>query len=411
MRVAPSIIWALGVTQIIGYGSLYYSFSVLSEAIGESLSWSTQWVFAALSVALLAGGFLAPLAGKLMDRHGAANVMTIGSVLAAIALALTALAPNGYTFAGGVIAIELVSTFVLYAAAFAALVELGGKSAQASIVHLTLIAGFASTIFWPLTSWLSGFMDWREIYLVFAGLNLFVCAPLHYWIAAHITTHKKANAEAAILPSGGRATDTPTLSGQRKNLVFGLLLAGFAIEGFLLSGILLQIMPLLNTIGLAASSVLITTLFGPAQVLSRLINMMLGKGLRQTHLGIITALLLPIALAVLAMTAPIVAGAVVFAVLFGLGSGLTSIISGSLPLELFGRQGYGSRLGWMSSARQIASAIAPFMLASSIAGIGASATLSLCVALGTVAVLLFASVAYLARVLPAPAGAKAAGLS
>ena len=113
LRVPPSIIWALGITQIIGYGSLYYSFSVLSVQIGENLAWSTQWVFAALSVALLAGGMIAPVAGRLMDRYGAARIMSIGSGLAALALVLTEHPHNGYPNAEGEIAIELASTFVL----------------------------------------------------------------------------------------------------------------------------------------------------------------------------------------------------------------------------------------------------------------------------------------------------------
>jgi len=385
MRVHPAIIWALGLTQIAGYGTLYYSFSVVAPAIGHEYGWSQEWVFGALSAALLAGGLLAPLAGHLFDRFGAARMMAFGSAAAAITLALAALAPNGPLFAAALIAMEITSTLVLYAAAFAALVELGGASAQRSITHLTLIAGFASTIFWPLTMLLSDTLTWREIYFVFAGINLLICLPLHAWIAAQTKAHhaKPAPTTNTAAPIVG------SLPTQRRSVGLALLLGGFAIEGFLLSGVLMQIIPLINALGLAASTVLITTLFGPAQVLSRFVNMLFGRGLRATHLAVIASALLPAGILVLATTAPSIPGAILFAVLFGLGSGLTSIVSGSLPLELYGRERYG--------ARQIASALAPFGLALLIGATGTSSALIMCVVLGAVSIGAFAWVALMAR--------------
>jgi MFS family permease len=396
MRFNPLVIWALGVTQIIGYGSLYYSFTILSPLIGAEFDWPPEWVFGALSLSLLAGGLFAPAAGRAFDRYGAARMMALGSVAVSAMLVAAALAPNGPAFAVALIAMEVASALVLYAAAFAALVEIGGREAQRSIVHLTLIAGFASTLFWPLTHTLSTALpSWREVYLVFAVLNLLICVPLHFWIARYTRDH---HARTAMQPqpesSGGNGG---VLTPDQRQLAFALLMVGFAIEGFLLSGILMHIVPLLDTLGLATSSVLITTLFGPAQVLSRFTNMLFGKGLRQAYLGIIAAALLPFGLAVLAGSAPLAIGAVVFAVLFGLGSGLTSIVSGSLPLELYGRENYGTRLGWMSSARQTASALSPFLIAVMIATIGVVPALLVCVGLGVVSVTTFAAIAWLAR--------------
>lgn len=178
-RIPAGAIWALGATQVIGYGTLYYAFSVMAPLIGAEFGWSPEWVFGALTVALLAGGLLAPVAGHLVDRYGAVRTMTAGSVVSAVMLAAAGLATNGFAFAAALIGMEIASTLVLYATAFAAIVQLGGKGAQRSITHLTLIAGFASTLFWPLTALLLTWMDWHAVYFVFAALNLFVCAPLH----------------------------------------------------------------------------------------------------------------------------------------------------------------------------------------------------------------------------------------
>ena len=97
---------------------------------------------------------------------------------------------------------ELASCFVLYSTAFVAIVQIGGRGAQRSITHLTLIAGFASTLFWPLTAALHEHLGWREVWLIFAALNLLVCVPLHVWLAPDMCGGRRTAPAAA--PSGRR---------------------------------------------------------------------------------------------------------------------------------------------------------------------------------------------------------------
>lgn len=401
-KLSPAIIWALGATQVIGYGTLYYAFSVLAPELAAAFGWNNELVFGALTVALLLGGVAAPAAGHLAERFGAARIMVWGSLVSAVLLALAAVAPNGWLFALALIGMEVASTLVLYATAFSALVQMGGQGAQRSITHLTLIAGFASTLFWPLTSGLLEVMDWRGVYLVFALMHLAVCAPLHLWLS------RQPSVSAVAQPATGTSPSLPEaglLEGGRRRSAFTLMLIGFAVQGFTLSAVLLQMLPLLSGLGLGGSAVLIGSLFGPAQVLSRFVNMLFGRGLPQTWLAVIAAGLLPVGLLVLALTTPAIAGAVVFAILFGLGSGLTSIVSGSLPLYLLGRQGYAARLGWLSAARQVASAIAPFVLALAMGALGIVPALWLVLGFGLVAVVAFAAIALL-PVMPSAVSAE-----
>src|SRR5262245_38032106 len=98
-RKVPALaIWALGATQIIGYGTLYYSYSILAPAIAQELTWSQEWIFAILSVSLLASAILAPIAGRWADRYGAGRLMVPGSLAAAGALMVCALAPGHFAF-------------------------------------------------------------------------------------------------------------------------------------------------------------------------------------------------------------------------------------------------------------------------------------------------------------------------
>ncbi|MEP9389739.1 MFS transporter [Mesorhizobium sp. KR9-304] len=414
-KVPTAAIWALGATQIVGYGTLYYSYSILAPAVAAELAWSQQWVFAILSTALLAGAVLAPLAGHWADRFGAGRLMVPGSIAAAGALMFCALAPGRIGFAIGVLAMELAACFVLYSTAFVAIVQLGGRDARRSITHLTLIAGFASTLFWPLTTLLHEHLDWRGVLMVFAGLNLVICLPVHAWLAWLARAkplphhHEPVNDTADLGASGGTEPSADGASAQRpaaaqpdalapaprsgRSPLFLLMLAGFAIEGFVLSAILVHMVPLMAAVGLGTAGVFVASLFGPSQVASRFINMLFGGGVRQTWLAFGATASLAAGLAVLLITAPSILGAVVFAILFGFGSGLMSIVGGTLPLELFGRAGYGAHVGWITAARQFSAAFAPFGLTFMMAGVGVFPALWINVLIGVVGIATFGAIA------------------
>lgn len=298
-------IWALGVTQIIGYGTLYYSFSILAPAIAAEFDLAVEWVYGTMSLALLAGGAISPYAGSLADKHGAARVMALGSLGAALALMLCGSASSALAFLAGVILIELASAFVLYATAFALLAQATGPQAQRSITYLTLIAGFASTIFWPLTRFLLVSMTWHEVYFLFAALNLAICLPLHLWLT-RFTRMAAARPANLAQPDVGPVADGAT--------IFLLVVIGFSLAGFVSAAVLFHIVPMLGLLGLGSGSVLVAALFGPAQVASRLINMALGKDLPAPILAVISATMMPVALLVLVLTAPALPGAVAFGV-------------------------------------------------------------------------------------------------
>ena len=393
-RMPASGLWALGFTQILGYGTLFYSFSILASDMALEFGWTEQSIFGAFSLALLLAGLVSPTAGRLADRYGAGRIMTAGSFVCALALLASAAAPNGFIFVLLLAVTQAASTLVLYSAAFVAIVQFGGSKAQRSIVHLTLIAGFASTLFWPLTTFLHELLSWRSVYVAFALIHLAVCAPLHAMIAAQSRRQSDIGRQAA---NAGAGEEQPGIafSAAQRQAVFILLLAGFALEGLTLSAILVHLVPLTQALGMGSMGLFVAGLFGPAQVASRFTNMLFGGRLSQTWLAVISSALLPIGLAVLIATAPSAAGGVLFAVLIGLGSGLNSIVSGTLPLELFGRKGYGALLGWVTAARQTASALAPFGLSLAMAHLGVAPSLGLAGLTGAGALVCFGSIVVL----------------
>ncbi|MGB3338743.1 MAG: arsenite efflux MFS transporter ArsK [Devosia sp.] len=385
------IVWLLGISQILGYGTLYYSFSILAEDVAGSFAWPVSWIYASFSLALLAGGLAAPMAGRRIDRHGGGMIMAIGSVVAAATLLIASLATDPFAFSAGLIAMQVAGSLVLYDAAFAVLVQTTGADAHLRITHLTLIAGFASTIFWPLTSWLHGFLDWRGILMGFAVLNLVACLPIHLLIA-----RQHGQASVAALTSGvpPNIPHAPSVAPglQRRTLL--LVTAGFALAGFTLSAVLNQMVPMLTALGLGTSALVVSTLFGPAQVLVRLVNMLIGRK-HPLPVTLIAIGLMPIAIIILLVSAPVAAGAVAFAILLGFSSGLKSIVQGTLPLMLFGSASYGARLGWMAFARQVLAAGAPFVLAWLTGAIGLTYALAVITGVAALGFLAFAEVARL----------------
>ena len=400
-RVPAGIVSALGLTQIIGYGTLYYSFSILAPGMAADLGLTLAEVFGVFSASLFIGGLSATYIGRQMDRIGAATVMTIGSLLAALTLGLCAWSPSIAIFAVAIILLEISSGMVQYQAAFAALVESDPRSASRSITYLTLIGGFASTIFWPISAALSGYMSWRGIYLVFAGLNLFLCMPLHYWIMRVSNTASKG--DPAIRT---RETVVGAIAPHARRRGMILVSFAFALLGFTLAAILAHMVPMLGSIGLGAAAVVIGSLFGPAQVLSRLINMIFGKSLSPPALAVLSAVLIVLGVLILLATGNWLPGAVAFAICLGLGSGINSIAQGSLPLYLFGSDGYGAITGKMAAARLAVGAGAPFVFAAAMEHIGLNFALIANACLGAISIAAFVAVAASSRMEPEKIAAK-----
>lgn len=390
--IPVTVIAALGITQIVGYGTLYYSFSILAPDMARDFGWSLEWVFGVLSVALLAGGFLSPLQGAWIDRFGAGRVMTIGSALCAAALMVSALAPNRSIFVLGLLMTELVANFVQYGAAFALLVQVRPQAGQTSITYLTLIAGFSSTLFWPFTTFLHTHLTWQEVYMVFAGLNLFLCMPLHAWLSFGLRRSALASRdEPPPVPVIGR------LQPQQRRGGFLLMVVGLSLQSVVSSAILVHMVPLLSGIGLGATAALVSALFGPAQVASRFTNMILGRNLPPQSLAVLSGSFMAGSVLILMVTAPSTWGAIAFAVIYGFGSGLFSITTGTLPLVLFGSDGYGRMQGRVLSARLVVSAVAPFAFVVTMQSIGYGGSLALVALLAGASILCYVALGRLAK--------------
>lgn len=367
---------ALGVTQIIGYGTLYYAFPIAVPALAASHGVSQTWLYGVFSAGMLAGGLIAPQVGRAMDRHGAPRVMALGSLLCGVLLGLMPLAPGWVGLTVLILALELASVAVLYDGAFATLVLLRGANARRAITQLTLIAGFASTIFWPLSGWMIGAFGWQATYSTFAVLQLAIALPLHFWLTAQAKT-----APGAALPDPALPKIRP-LPPEVQARAFRLLATGFALSGMVIAGVTVHLVPLMQAVGLGSAAYLAAMVMGPAQVAIRATDALFWKGLHPLDVALIASFALPLSIAALAVPGGGTSAAAVFAAILGIGGGLSSIVRGTVPLALFGPQGFGSLLGRMTLARTLLSAIAPFLFAFLLAQAGTAVALAAAATVG-----------------------------
>ena len=381
MKASPATI-GLGVTMTIGYGTLYYSFSVLAPEIAREFGWGQSFVFGVFSFGLLAGAIAAPILGRLVDRFGARLVLCLGSVTASVALALFAVMQNAWQFAVITLAAEFIALAVQYDAGFAALAQTHGREARAHITLVTLIAGFASTVYWPLLQWLLTWMDWRDVYLVLAAMNLLIALPIHCALPrARISAEQVSRVEES---SAGA-----NLDGEWKRRMM-LMATAFAAGGFVVSAVGATLLVLMRDLGYAtALATLAGSLIGPSQVTARLIEYSRRNLFSPPMTAIIAALAMALGLFVLAgaLIQPFAAFAIAFAVFYGAGQGLTSIVRGVLPLHYFGAAGYGRTMGTLASTRIVASAIAPVSVIWLNETVGPSAALAALAGMACLAVL------------------------
>ena len=342
---------ALGTAQTLAWASSYYLPAVLATSMARDLGISTPTVFLAFSVALVVSGLLGPRAGSAIDRWGGRPVLSATSCVFAIGLVALGLAqgPVGFFAAWVVVGVGMGSG--LYEAAFATLVRLYGKESRNSITGITLIAGFASTVGWPLSAFLEVQVGWRHACFAWAALHLLVGLPLNLILP-------KAGAlqpSVAQTPAASIGRDSP--SSWKAVLALSFV---FATTMFIATAMAAHLPRLLQAAGVSlAGAVLVGALIGPAQVGARLLEFGFLRKVHPLISARIATALHPLGVAIfVAIGAP---AAAAFGILHGAGNGMLTIAKGTLPLYIFGPQGYGHRQGLLMLPARFTQALSPWL--------------------------------------------------
>jgi MFS family permease len=346
----------LGVTEILAWGTIFYPPVLTVPLIAQERGWSMSFAMGGFSLALLTAGLVSPRVGMLIDRHGGHRVMSIGSLLTALGLALIVYADHPAAYLAVWMLLGVATAATLYDPAFATLGRIFGIAARRPITALTLAGGFASTVSWPVTHLLLNAVGWRGTYLVYAAVLALVAAPLHAFALprtradAAARSDQPAQAPITVLPPTGWP--------------FLLVAAAFAAYAFVPSGLSAHLLAIFARASIdAATVVAIGALFGPAQVAARICELMVARRIHPLFVARFAVAMLLAAFALLALFGLSVPTAAAFAVMFGMANGLLTIARGAVPLALFGAAGYGHLMGRIGGPYLVMQAIAPLVLA------------------------------------------------
>ena len=350
------LVAALGVTQVVSWGSLYYAFAVVMEPVRRELGASAPATVGAYALALLVSGLAAAPVGRHIDRRGARLAMTAGSLLAALLLAAfsqVASLPALYAVWAG---LGAAMGLTLYEPAFASLALVFRADLRKAITALTLAGGFASTVFWPLTQWLATALGWREAVLVLAAINLAVCVPLHAFFVPAAGRPAGAPAGAADDPEGrARLLRDPR---------FRWLAFAFTANMLAFSAMGLHLLAMLGEQGFEpGTAAVLAALVGPMQVAGRVAEFAFAHRLSASRVGEIALAAFPVSILVLAFAGGSAWAVVAFAILYGSSNGVMTIVRGTVPAEIWGREGYGGLTGLMATPVLLARAAGPFAAA------------------------------------------------
>ena len=337
---------AIGLTQTLAWGSSYYLPAILADPIAAGLGVPKPLFFAFFSASLLLQAALGPAIGKAIDRRGGRGVLMLSNLVLGAGLLWLASAQGSAGLAGAWVVLGIGMALGLYDPAFAALTALYGREARGPITGITLIAGFASTVGWPLSALLNDSFGWRGACLGWAALNLFVCLPINRFLIPLPPSPLRSPAPEEEVPAPA-------------NGMF-ILAFVFGAVGFATGAMAAHLPRLLEMSGATTTTAIAAAaLMGPAQVAARLFEFGVLKRLHPLVSTRLALLMHPVGAAVLGVFGAPAAAA--FALLHGAGNGLLTISRGTLPLALFGPAGYGLRTGIIVAPARITTAAAPVL--------------------------------------------------
>jgi len=341
------IVLALGTTQTLAWASSVYLPALVADPIAHDLGISSNWIFGAYSAALVIAAILGPRVGRQIDRVGGRSVLSISNLVFAGGLVLLGFTQSIWMLMLAWLLLGIGMGYGLYDAAFGALGRIYGEAARSAITGITLIAGFASTIGWPLTALGLQTIGWRETCLAWAAAHILMGLPINLLMLPAVQVVKVA-AETHVKPH------IPI------DRTMALLAFAFAAAWMVTGAMAAHFPRILEAAGASpVQAVAAGALIGPAQVAARIFEASFLKRYHPIVSARLACLMHPIGAAIVWLTGG--AATSVFAVFHGAGNGVITIARGTLPLAMFGSQNYGYRLGLIGAPARMTQAAAPLL--------------------------------------------------
>ncbi|WP_193393661.1 MFS transporter [Rhizobium ecuadorense] len=370
----------LAVTQLIGWGTTFDMLGVMGRIVAPALGLANEVVFAGLTIMMMVSALVGPTTGRWLARYGAARVLSASSLTFALGLLLLAATNGVVLYAAAWVVIGIGGACGLSAPAYTAVVEREGVNGKRVIAILMLFTGLSSTIFWPILSLLNEAVGWRVTFLICAGLQFFVCLPLHLFaLPKPIVTH--------VDGSGADIAPVP-LSKTARRKAFLLIAAATTISTFITFGVSPSLLEIFRQSGASPAFALqLGSARGILGISARFLDMLLGRRgnpMLSAATGIGLMMISFLILLVAGSSTPLL---VTFVLLYGFGAGVMTVARALLPLALFSPAEYGLQSARLSLPQNLANAIAPVIFTAILDRAGTGPALIVCAALAALSLI------------------------
>lgn len=353
------LITVLMVTQTTGWGTTFSQIGILATPISQDLGISGSMILMGATVMYLSAAISAPFAGRMADRLGGFTLLIPGSVALAVGLVILSFCTGLYSYFAAWVLFGSVLHIGLVTAAYTGLAQAMGADATRGIGTLTLATGLCSSIFWPLSDFALDYVTWRELCQIYAGVTLFLCTPLHFWLWARYRHLRSDDAQSDVKEA------PPHIIPGKERQGFNLQVAIASCGSVVTVGFGIAVIEIFSALGAARDqAVYAGSLIGIAFVISRGLVTLWSDRFAPPQLALFVYLMLPLSLSPLLICGlfgiPLSGWlAVIVAFSFGLPAGIVGVLRSTFPLYLFGSKGYGSVLGRQARITELASALSP----------------------------------------------------
>ena len=386
------VVLPLSVNQIIAWGTIYFSFSLFIDPMQRDLQWSRNFIAGGISLALLVSAVVQLFVGRFIDRYGAHFLMSIGALLGAAALLFLSVNTSlvGYYVAWTALGFTIALCF--FEPAFKVLLDELPVHFEQAVSMLVLLSGLSSALFLPLAHRMIQQSGWRDALLMFGVLNL-VSAAISWLlfcrrrrrygrnddeacaapvasststspsISPSITTPRTAapspSSTAALHMQYPQAATPPLVDGF-KQWRFWCVAFAFALNTGVVTTLVIHLLGILGASGFTARSALVAiAMIGPTQIFGRLVQTFFAGRSSFRLITVVAFFAFLVGLLCLQVSVP--SGWLIWIaiLLVGMGSGMMTILRGTIVALLFGQRDYARLSNLVAAPSSVARAIAP----------------------------------------------------
>jgi MFS family permease len=374
-------VWVLAIGQMFSWAIYFYVYPALLPSVQKDTGWAMTQLTLGPAIALVTAALISPSIGRWIDLGHGRTVLAAGPAIGAAGLALWAQAGSIELYWLTAVLLGIATATALYDPVFMFVTRNVPIGYPRAIVVITLAGGLASTVEFPFAATALPLTGWRGTLLIHAAVGLLLVLPLNLWATAWMRARSQISAAAPLavaatatvpeapLPLPTRATGVA--AGLVRQPVFWCLVTGFSGYLFVVAGVWQHLLVIGETRALSKAEMLtIIMMIGPAQVASRLVQLLFGHRWSEDAFAAAVFALFPVCLTLLVFGGGSFVMLAAFAVLFGLGNGAVTLVRGTAAARFFGLSNVAATHGAMSLPSLIAKAAGPFVCAAWVVALG-----------------------------------------